>query len=1068
MSNDLTFFTNEEDATLLDRFNKVLVHVQYFDVLVGYFRTSGFFRLYQSFEKIEKIRILVGLNVDRKTFEIFELSKQSEFDFESHGKTKDTYSTIIQSELDNSEDNYELEVGVQKFIEFLQSGKIEIRAYPSQNIHAKVYISRFPSSHIDYGRVITGSSNFSESGLVTNREFNVELKNKPDVEFALKQFEALWKDGVDLKQEYIETVLKKTWLNNEITPYELYLKFLYEYFKEEINADASFKKYLPDGFFELEYQTQSVTTAKKILEAYNGVFLADVVGLGKTYVSAMLAQQLLGRILVICPPVLQDYWEDTFRDFGVRNFEVESLGKLDKILDKDRPYDYIFIDEAHRFRNEYTQGYEKLFEICFGKKIILVSATPLNNSTNDIFSQLKLFQRPKKSTIPGVPNIEAYFKHWSQLVKKAKQEGLDQHIQAIKAVSKDIREKIFSHIMVRRTRKDVTKYYSKDIEAKGLSFPELLPPSRIIYVFDKELDDTFNQTITLLKGFTYSRYTPLLYLKETLSEFERQSQRNIGGFMKGILVKRLESSFHAFKKSLNRFVLSYGNFIKMYDEGTLYISKKVDVYEFLDSDNEDDLLKLVELERVTRYSTSEFTPEFRINLERDYDILKKLRDLWSGITADPKLDAFISELTKNKVLNGQKIIIFTESKETGEYLQGKLVGKLGNKVILYSSMGGIQGNNTLTPGTARNVIKENYDPNIKKNRDDIKVLITTDVLAEGINLHRSNVVINYDLPWNPTKVLQRIGRVNRVGSKHDTVHIFNFFPTAQSDVHLGLEDNIKAKIQAFHDTLGEDSKYLTEDEQPSSHELFGSSLLKKLSDKKTYEGEEETERSELEYLLEIRQIRDRNSDLFKHIKRLPKKARCCREKKIDDGKALLSFFRKGMLKKFYLSIQNNEEAKELTFFDAVDILKCDKDVGKRHFDKDYYGLLEKNKQGFEKATSEDTEITITASKGGASNVSFVTKLLKANEIKLFDGFTDEDEEYIQLVTKAFQEGIIPQNTAKKIANAIKKENGFNPLKILGILKQNIPDSLIAQENSSTGGHYHTKREVILSEYMLNK
>ncbi len=1066
MPNDLTFFTNKQGATLLDRFTTILEHVKYFDILVGYFRTSGFFRLYKSFEDVEKIRILVGLNIDRKTYDIFEVSQQGEFDFESHDKTRKIYSSTIQHELDKSEDKYDIEIGVRKFIEFLQTGKIEIRAYPNENIHAKVYISRFPENHLDYGRVITGSSNFSESGLVANREFNVELKNKTDVEFALAQFEYLWKDGVDLKQEYIDTIQKKTWLNDNILPYELYLKFLYEYFKEEINEDATFKKYLPDGFLELQYQAESVISAKKILEAYNGVFLADVVGLGKTFISALLAQQLVGKILVICPPVLNEYWEETFRVFGVRNFEVESLGKLDKIIKKDIDYDFIFIDEAHRFRNEYTQSYEKLYEICFGKKIILVSATPLNNSINDIFSQLKLFQRPKKSTIPGVPNLEAYFKHFSQMVKKDKQEGIEEHIEAIKIVSRDIRDKIFSHIMVRRTRADVIKYYSQDMKKNGLSFPELASPERIIYEFDNMTDSVFSKTIESLKEFTYSRYTPLLYLKEPLSEFEQQSQRNIGGFMKGILIKRLESSFYAFKKSLSRFVESYQNFIKMLEEGTVYISKSVNVYEFLGEDNEDALLQYIEQDKIAQYSSSEFREEFIVNLNKDLNILLKLKNIWDSITTDPKLNKFVSELKSNKVLKDNKLIVFTESKETGDYLENKLTVHFGDKVMLYSSSGGVNGGKNTSTTIARDVIKENYDPNFTKQKDDISILITTDVLAEGINLHRANVVLNYDLPWNPTRVLQRIGRVNRVGSKHDFVHIFNFFPTAQSDVHLGLEDNIKAKIQAFHDTLGEDAKYLTKEENPSSHELFGSSILKKLSDKKTYEGEDSAERSSLEYLQKIRQIRDKNPALFKRIKRLPKKARSCRKYNISGSNSLISFFRKGMLKKFYLMQQDSKDAEELTFFDAIDLLKCEPNTEKKHFPKGYYDLLSKNKLAFENATSEDMEIAVTAGRGGRSNVGFITQLLKTNEIKHFDGYTDEDEEYIQQAAKAFQEGIIPQNTAKKITTAIKKEKEFNPLKILGILKQNIPNTLLMPEQTGKGSQYNAKREVILSEYMI--
>jgi hypothetical protein len=207
-----------------------------------------------------------------------------------------------------------------------------IKAYPSGNLHAKVYISRFGEDDRDFGRVITGSSNFSESGMVANREFNVELKDRSDVEFALTQFEELWKDAVDLSREYVDTIFEKTWLNDQITPYHLYLKFLYEYFKEDINIDQDFETYLPEGFMELDYQKQAVISAKKILDAYNGVFLSDVVGLGKTFISALLAQQLRGKILIICPPVLKEYWEDTFFEFGVRGFRVESLGKLDQII----------------------------------------------------------------------------------------------------------------------------------------------------------------------------------------------------------------------------------------------------------------------------------------------------------------------------------------------------------------------------------------------------------------------------------------------------------------------------------------------------------------------------------------------------------------------------------------------------------------------------------------------------------------------------------------------------------------------------------------------------------------
>ncbi|RKY78116.1 hypothetical protein DRQ07_07940 [candidate division KSB1 bacterium] len=212
---DLTFFTNEPDSTLLDRFIAILKDVKYFDILVGYFRSSGFFRLYKSFENIEKIRILVGLNLDKKTFQIIDTAGNS--DFESHAKVKEYFGEVLISEIENSADSKEVEDGILKFVEFIKSGKIEIKAHPSRNIHAKVYISRYHESDRDFGSVITGSSNFSESGLVANREFNVQLKNSADVKYALEKFEMLWKEAVDISDYYVDTINTKTYLDNSIS-----------------------------------------------------------------------------------------------------------------------------------------------------------------------------------------------------------------------------------------------------------------------------------------------------------------------------------------------------------------------------------------------------------------------------------------------------------------------------------------------------------------------------------------------------------------------------------------------------------------------------------------------------------------------------------------------------------------------------------------------------------------------------------------------------------------------------------------------------------------------------------
>ena len=418
MNSDLTFITNEKNQTLLDRFRVLIKDTRLFDVLVGYFYTSGFHAMYKSLEKTEKIRILIGISTNKEVFELIQKAKEGQqplLQF-SHAEVKKQLEELVAEEMEQSEDNPSVEEGVRKFIEWLRSGKLEIRAYPTENIHAKLYIMTFKKGDRDVGRVITGSSNFTSAGLRDNLEFNVELKTRSDYDFAQRQFNELWKDAVDVKDKYLESIRTRTWLNDDISPYELYLKFLYEYFKDDLTrTDEVVYKYTPTEFKKLEYQEQAVLNAKKILDEYGGVFISDVVGLGKTYISAMLAQQLDGKNLVLAPPVLLEKanpgsWPNVFEDFQVRQTRFESLGQMDRLIKEgtDR-YQNVFIDEAHRFRTESNVTYEKLAQITRGKRVILVTATPYNNSPKDILSQLKLFQKARKSTIPNLPDLEKFF-----------------------------------------------------------------------------------------------------------------------------------------------------------------------------------------------------------------------------------------------------------------------------------------------------------------------------------------------------------------------------------------------------------------------------------------------------------------------------------------------------------------------------------------------------------------------------------------------------------------------------------------------------------------------------------
>ena len=265
MNTDLSFITNEANQNLKERFKVLIKSTDFFDCLVGYFYSSGFHAIYPSLDSTKKIRILIGINTCQETLDMIETANKTEqqvLDF-SHAETKKEIEKLAQCEMEESEDARLVEEGTNKFIEWIKSGKLELRAYPSKNIHAKLYIMTFKEGDRDTGRVITGSSNFTQAGLIDNLEFNVELKNRSDYDFAKAKFEELWAEAVDVSEKYTQTIQEKTWLTQNITPYELYLKFLYEYFKDELSqTDDIFIHYLPENFIKLEYQEQAVLNAK--------------------------------------------------------------------------------------------------------------------------------------------------------------------------------------------------------------------------------------------------------------------------------------------------------------------------------------------------------------------------------------------------------------------------------------------------------------------------------------------------------------------------------------------------------------------------------------------------------------------------------------------------------------------------------------------------------------------------------------------------------------------------------------------------------------------------------------
>ena len=1051
---DQTFITNENGQTLQSRFSSLIKDTKLFDVLVGYFYSSGFKAIYPSLVNTEKIRILIGISTDYQTFKAVQSAQMS------HTEVADKFSELVKDELEDSEDTIDTEESITKFKEWLISKRIEIRAYPNEKIHSKVYIMTFDENDRDQGRVITGSSNFTESGLKGNIEFNVELKNRSDYDFALKRFNELWEKGVDLSERYVQTINQETWLKDDVTPYELYLKFLYEYFREEINQDEDLSdRYRPENFKELKYQEHAVINAKRIVNEYNGVFISDVVGLGKTFMGTMLCQELGGSTLVIAPPHLIDEsnpgsWENTFKDFGFRakDYECKSKGVIDQIAKKGdfQRFDNIIIDEAHNYRNEETQTFTDLMTICKNKKVILVTATPYNNSPKDLLSQVKLFQAVRNSNIPNLPNIETFFNRLEGNLKGLNRiDNPVEYIEQVRSNARLIRERLLKYIMVRRTRQEIQTYYGKDLEAQKLKFPEITDPQPILYEFDEHENSTFDKTLAILASdFNFARYRPLDYLKDqkSLKAIDKVRQRNITKFMKILVIKRLESSYYAFRKTMERLIKSYEHFIGQYNDGTIYISKKhfQKVMELLEKGELETVDDMVERGDIERYEVKEFENHFIDDLNEDLKNCKNILSDWNKITSDSKLNKFKALLKEDQVFKSNKYIIFTESKDTSDYLKEALNPFLHNRVLNFSG--------DKSSHKERELVLNNFDNNAKDRKDDFDVLITTDVLAEGVSLHRCNTVINYDIPWNPTKIMQRVGRINRVDTPHDILFTYNFFPTEKANSEIGLKENAKAKISAFISLLGTDAKLLTADEEVEAHSLFD-----RLNSKEAVEGEEFEELSELGFLQEIRAVRDQNIDLFVKIKKLPKKCRAARE---SDKKGLLTYLRRGRLHKFFFT-DNSKESFEKDFIESASLLKAKATDKSSRFSSDYYELLALNKTKLDSVLAQSEE-EIGKKSGGQNSLDKLKKLLISNKIKNYQGYVEDQENYLRRLVQEIINGTIAKGKAKKAYDECEKLHK-EPVKFVNRLKDIIPESEFIKQKVSLDENL-IKKEVILSEY----
>ncbi|MDR0619761.1 MAG: DEAD/DEAH box helicase family protein [Bacteroidales bacterium] len=977
------FFTNQSLNSLFNKFKGIaqdMANFYSFHAVVGFFRSSGYFKLRQELKDVQKNQILVGINIDN----IWKKHNKAQLFMGDDEQAKQEYLKDFIEDVQNSNYSAEVEQGILQLAEDLTLGRVEMKIYPSKNLHAKFYLC-LPEKHSEHsdGWVIMGSSNISESGLGISTppryELNVAMKDYDDVKFCKEEFDKLWNEGIEITTKDIQNSTEKTYIGKQPTPYELYIKVLIDTFGTTV--EDNFTMQLPDGFMDLKYQRDAVIQGYKMLMQHNGFFLADVVGLGKTLVAAMIAKRFIeanGRtssILVIYPPAVEKNWKETFRKFQIENYtQFVSNGSLHHILNREdnlsrnlnykdkSEYDLVIVDEAHNFRSWWTERYSQLYKICktlrsnegllnenSHKKIILVSATPLNNKPEDLLNQLLFFQNARQSTVEGVGNLKSFFTPLIAEYKEvSKMENPQEYTKKTDEIYKKIRTKILDKLTVRRTRNNILNdnTYKEDLKKQKVVFPQIKEPQSIEYSMNYKLRKLFYDTLVTLTdentGLKYARYRAVEFL---LDEEERKQYNNVflvGENLKGIyktrMVKRLESSFYALKKSLETFLRITESIINQYNQDKVIIAKGLNVDELEKKGYElDRIIEYAEqhglLKNGKTYKKSDFSSDFITMLNSDASKLKTLVEEWNKIMEDPKLDTFINNIGSmldKKINPTEKLVIFSESVDTVNYLEEELRERLKRKDILKIWSG--------NRDNLRDAIKQNFDANFvmsernaelvqtlpsedtklmrsnnfamseQKNIPEYNILITTDVLAEGINLHRANVVVNYDTPWNATKLMQRIGRVNRIGSKAESVINYMFYPSQQGNEEINLYRTSLVKLQGFHSAFGEDQKIYTKEEMLREFELFNSNV-------------QDSEDKRLSLIREVRELFGSDRELYNKIKQLPPRSRCIRKK--EENKDSSVVFIKNRRKTEYYKITDST-VETIDFIAAAEILKADK------------------------------------------------------------------------------------------------------------------------------------------------
>ena len=831
---------DNETTPLLDELQKFLPHTERASIAVGYFFISGFAEIMDSLKRIEAsdnpdhvLRLLISPTTDRRTAEALLGANESYQDAKRESgrdipedRSMEAARSEVTRTLEYMTQTDREYAAVQKLRHLIRGGKMQVKVYTQTHLHAKAYIFELDPGQLTRGVAIVGSSNLSISGIREHAELNLKTAHSADHRELLEWFERHWNDP--RCREFTEEtadILDRSWAGRGHTPDDVYGKAsLHEH--GEIHLPDTEGPGGPRAEIELfDFQKKAVSEAIRTLDEYGGVIIADVVGTGKTYVGCSIMKHLKthqhAKPLVICPPHLQDMWEDYMGSFEIYG-EVESrykIGMDDKVLRRHTHCNVILVDESHHFRHHYTNAYRALSSFMDDKtdeaRVILLTATPISNTIKDLKNQIKLFPAEGLERIPvaGASDLDEYFR------------GLEDPDRVVSEEGTAKIQDLLRHVLIRRVRGQIIERYAKaDGDRRYLEHPDgpkYFPKRRLQnpseYDVDKVYNDAFEPIEEAIGELRMARYVPGKYIREEFMDREKYRDlasisAPLASIARSTLLKRMESSIKAFDTSVKNYQRGYRLFRAQLERGVVPIGRefKDTIYKMTGGDYGEEEYEKDIAAIAPQYAIGAFrVDEWKADIDWD---LKKLAEIMGHLQGAEytKRDDKLHKL--RDLIRGldEKVLVFSESAETARYIHGYLQKELpGRRMEQIDSKKGQR---------EKMAAVRRFDP--AHNRGDpvpagreLDVLISTDVLSEGVNLHAARVVINYDFHWNPVRLIQRVGRIDRIGSEHAEIDILNFLPTAKIEAALSLRERVANKIRTIRRIIGADQRILeaTED-----------------------------------------------------------------------------------------------------------------------------------------------------------------------------------------------------------------------------------------------------------------